>query len=365
MNRSLQIKIIAYLIGMISLPILIICLLFINKYNSFMKNNKEKYIEIIKENSISKIKYSFEKSSDRLERLEEIFISKSSYQLEFNAGEYLTKEERISISAMPGLENVYFFNSNLDLLYKIFQNTENIESLREIIDKDIVQRLTFKNVMLHNKYFNYAILKVQRDKVFYGHIVMIFNNGFFDLDKNSGDAFIDIYDNNFNLIKTNSNKKLYSKEINDDTKSMLDGEYRTVINKSKALSYGFIDLNGDDVYVMTSLNSDRYMKSDNLKLYIVISSIFSVIIIFLLGWKLIGFINIYIDNSIENKEYDDYTLNKLKIDLEQNIKNIDNVIEDLTDFQILKQDLIKMNERFLKGSGLYEKSNKRNRNKKN
>ena len=42
------------------------------------------------------------------------------------------------------------------------------------------------------------------------------------------------------------------------------------------------------------------------------------------------------------------------------IKNIDNVIEDLTDFQILKQDLIKMNERFLKGSGLYEKSNKRN-----
>ena len=107
------------------------------------------------------------------------------------------------------------------------------------------------------------------------------------------------------------------------------------------------------------------MKSDNFKLYIVISSIFSIIIIFLLGWKLIGIINIYIDNSIENKEYDDYTLNKLKIDLDQNIKNIDNVIEDLTDFQILKQDLIKMNERFLKGSGLYEKSNKRNRNKKN
>ena len=49
MNRSLQIKIIAYLIGMISLPLLIICLLFLSKYNSFMKNNKEKYIEIIKE----------------------------------------------------------------------------------------------------------------------------------------------------------------------------------------------------------------------------------------------------------------------------------------------------------------------------
>lgn len=356
MNRTLQIKIIIFIVSMILLPVLLLGSIFLAKYNSFLNNNKYKYIEMIRINAISLIKEKIDTSEEKLLRLESIVNKNKEVIQDRNFSNLLTKEERVELSYLDGFKNAYFFDENLNLYLKVFQDTEMVEDIKKIIDKDVINKKTDKNLMYKDVYYKLSILALEDNGEKKGFIVIVVDNNFYNSDIfKTIDVTIDIYDNDFNIIKSNSNKKIFVKEINDDTKDMLAGNTITEVNKNRGISYGFIDLEGDDLSLMVTLNEDKYIKTDSFRLYVVLGMIVAILIIFVLGWKLIGFINLYIDRSIENKEYDDYTLNKFRKDLEKNINNIDRVVGDLTDFQVLKQDLIKLNERFSEGSDLDEK----------
>lgn len=351
MLRRLQAKIITFIIGMVLIPVLIISSLFLTKYNSFMNNNKYKYIEVIRINGVSALKEKFKTLGEQLEKLEKSVIQNEDSSKSDNLDNLLSKEERIQLSSIEGFQNSYLFDTNFNLSYKVFESTEIVPEIIKSIENEVINNIIFKNLIFKGNYYNVSVLKMIKDGKVTGYLALVVNNDFFNIDAlKINDVIGDIYDNNFNLIKTNSNKKIFVKEINQDTKSMLDGYEKTEVTKASALSYGFIDLAGDDMFFMVNLNNDKYSKSDSFKLYIILGTIFSVIFVFLLGWKLIGLINLYIDKNIENKEYDDYTVNKFKIDLEKNLVNIDRIVDNITDFQVLKQDLEKLKERFSEGS---------------
>lgn len=355
MNRTLQIKIIIFIISIILSPLVLLGGIFLAKYNSFLSNNKYKYVEMIRINAISLIKERIDLSEERLLRLENIVKQNNEAFTNNDFSNLLSKEMRLELTEQKGFKNAYFLDEDLNLYYRVFQDSETLEDIKEIIDKEVIDKITYKSILNKGIFYKLAILAVEDQGKNKGFIVVVSDNSFFDLDiLKTIDVTIDIYDDDFNIIKSNSNKRIFVKEINDDTKNMLSGNSLTEVNKNRAISYGYIDLGGDDFFLMVSLNEDKYIKSDSFRLYIFVGTIMAILIVFVLGWKLIGYLNLYIDRSIENKEYDDYTPNKFRKDLEKNITNIDRIVGDLTDFQVLKQDLMKLNERFSEGSDIDE-----------
>ena len=137
-------------------------------------------------------------------------------------------------------------------------------------------------------------------------------------------------------------------------KEMEDGVYKTISDKNRFISFGAIPVVGEDLYILIYLDKAEYLGKNNFIAYIFFASIFAVIAVFIMGGKLVETINEYIDEGYAIEDYDYYSIKKLDSDLERTLVDIERTIESQNDFQVLKQDIIKLRERF---GNVEEKSN--------
>lgn len=355
MNKGLQLKIIAFIVSIAFFPIILIGAIFSIKYISTVNNSGGRYVEALRDKVISEAGYALGEAESSIKSYSPIFINaiRSMKISDINSNAYTQKE---LFGKMKGLENIYIFSSEKEILYSSFENRGYEDEVISILKKhEFIEPMLFLVIKSGANPYIILIKRLEEEKT-EGYAVYVMNMKIFEKIENIGEtsAVYEVYNRKYEVIKTNGPKKILSAEINSLTKEMEDGVYKTISDKNRFISFGAIPVVEEDLYILIYLDKAEYLGKNNFIAYIFFASIFAVIAVFIMGGKLVETINEYIDEGYAIEDYDYYSIKKLDSDLERTLVDIERTIESQNDFQVLKQDIIKLRERF---GNVEEKSN--------
>lgn len=351
MKRVLQLKILLFVLAVAMTPIFLLSVVFVPKYSFVKTETGKKYIESVRKEEVTLLQAKY----DNLINMQYKFsvIAQTAIGDENIAqNRQLLEFEKEITTKVKGVENGYILNKDSGVLYAF---TDRKEYEKQIIEESqnliFKEQYTVKGVWAETGFYHVLYRKLITDEQLAGYVVLVVNRIFWENEilNSTKDSDIDVYNGLYDILATNSSKKIFSREINDISKAALEGNVETKNIGGKYVSLGFVELEGDDIFVSVVLDKSKYLGNDKFAISFAFALIFSLSVAFLLAWKFIGYVNEYVDKSIHLKEYDDSTIQKLISEIDKNMENVDRVLASVIDFQVVKQDMTKLKERFFRG----------------
>lgn len=231
------------------------------------------------------------------------------------------------------IENIYIFDGSFNTVKVLQQNIQVSQDEAGISLKNI--KFTMPSYVgsffiKDNKAYQYYYYKILINGSLKGYVVFILNTNFFSnyLDNTTNNVNTEVLDGNFNILHSYEISKLFKTDINPLTKKMLDGNVGTEIWNGNKNFYGYINLNDSSLYLnVYEKQEDIYLKATSLQRYLVFITTIVIIEAFVLGWRYIGKLKLYLNNYSSSKEY----FRKMKVfdNLQNYIDEIDDITEEL------------------------------------
>lgn len=269
-----------------------------------------------------------------------------------NAIKYLSTNDSNEFMDMGALkdvkyiENVYILDKNFNQLYTFRSNKFN-DNLSPIIKEAKFSRQYFITdfYVKDEKGYQFIFYKIIKNGEVIGFTAFELNEMFFeDLLKNNDDIGIDIYNGNFTVVASTLESKVNGTKIDQYTKKMLNGDTNTEVSDGIRVSYSFIDLVDNALYVITSKNESQiYSPINNSIIYIFVFFVLCLVFAVVVGIKFTQYIENYIKKRILGDAYPKLQkiFSSVIPEIEDSIELISSSVTKLDELKVIKSNLLK------------------------
>jgi len=330
-----KIKVITFLliIAVAMIPTLLITLIYGNAIKSYLNKAGTSYVERERDAKVKNIKAFYETMKLQLN-------SYSTIQgLGFIDNNTDGKMNYEGIKSIQYIDNIYILNADFNLLNSLYPDKVNEHLITVLKEAKFSKHYYVSNFyMKDNKEFQFVFFKLVENGEIKGYTAFEINNSFFEefMESNS-DLNVDIYNDNFTIIASTIENRVYTNKINEYTKRMLNGYTSTESVEGIKTSYTFIDLENTSLYMVVTKNeSEIYAPFTNSIMYIFIIFLLCLVFSVVVAVRFIRFLG-----EQMKKEYFDSENQKI---YEQNkllIPRVENIIE-LLDISVTNLEEIKI-----------------------
>ncbi|MBU3107950.1 permease [Clostridium gasigenes] len=297
-KKILNLRIVTFLTVLIVtlLPLVTFNIFFVIQAKDYLNQYGTKDIESVRDEKIKSIKNFYE-----FIKLDINTFSNS------RAMNYLNKNnsnESIDMSILKDvkyIENVYILDGNFNELYT-FKSDKVNNDLSQIIKQTKFSRQYFVTdfYVKDEKGYQFIFYKIIKNGEVIGFTVFELNEMFFkDLLNNNKNIDVDIYNGNFTIVASTLKNKVNSTKIDQYTKKMLNGDTNTEKSDGVRVSYSFIDLEDNSLYISTSKNENEiYGPINNSIIYIFIFFVLCLVFAIVVAIKFTQYLENYIKKCI-------------------------------------------------------------------
>lgn len=338
---SLRIVIILVVSVVILLPLISINAFFIIQSQNYLNKYGTKEIENVRSEKIKTIKnfYEFMK------------LDISSFS-NIQAVNYFDKDNSNSfidmsiLKNMKYIENVYILDKNFNPVYTYKTDKYN-DNLSELIKQTKFTKTYYITdfYVKDEKGYQFIFNKVIKNGEVIGFSVFEFNRLFFDelLNNNNG-INIDIYNGNFTIAASTFANNANSIKIDKYTKKMLNGDTNTEVSDGVRLSYSFVDLEDNALYIIVSKSEKQiYSPINNSIIYLFIFFMLSLVFTVVVAVRVVSYLERYIKSTVLGNVSPklDEIFSVVLPEVEEAMELIDNSITKLDELKEIKTKLLK------------------------
>ena len=323
------------------LPLILINVFFIIQSKNYLNQYGTKEIESVRSEKIQNIKMFYE--------FMKLDINSFSNIQAMNYFEKGNSSDFIDMSILKNvkyIENVYILDGNFNSLY-----TYRAEKANDNLSQVIKQAKFAKTYYISDFYvkdgksYQFIFNKVIKNGEVIGFVAFEFNSIFFDelLNNNNG-VNIDIYNGNFTIVASTFANNANSIKIDQYTKKMLSGDTNTEISDGIRLSYSFIDLEDNFLYIIASKNENLiYSPINDSIIYLFIFFMLSLVFTVVIAVKVIYYIEKNIKATLLRKVSPEFNeiFNEIVPEVEETMELIDNSVAKLDELKEMKSKLLK------------------------
>lgn len=342
-RRLLNLRRIVFLavVIVILLPLISINAFFIIQSKNYLNQYGTKEIEGVRNEKIQNIKQFYE--------FMKLDINSFSNIQAMNYFEQDNSNKFIDMSILKNvkyLENVYILDQNFNPVYT-YRTDEVNENLNQVIKqaKFTKQYYISDFYVKDGKGYQFIFNKVIKNGEVIGFAAFELNKVFFDeLLNNNNDVNIDIYNGNFIIVASTFANSANSMKIDQYTKKMLNGDTKTEVSDGTRLSYSFVDLGDNSLYIIAS-------KSEKLIFSPINNSLIYFFIFFMLSLAFTVVIAVrvvyYIEKNIKATLLDKITpelngiFSEVVPEMKETLELINNSVEKLDELKEIKSKLLK------------------------
>lgn len=341
-KKALNLKIIIFLtiLTVTLLPLVIFNVFFTIQAKGYLNQYGTKEIESLRNEKIKSIKNFYE--------VIKVDINNFSNIQAMNYLNENTSKDSIDMNVLKDvkyIENVYILDKNFNPLYT-FKSDKLNDDLSQIMKQTKFSKQYFLTdfYVKDKKEYQFIFYKIIKNAEVIGFTAFELNGIFFeDLLNNNDDIDMDIYNGNFTIIASTLGNEVSSSKVNQYTKKMLNGDTNTEVSDGMRVSYSFIDLGDNSLYIMTSKNESQiYSPINNSLIYIfiffVLSLVFAVVVAVKLTQYLENYIKKLILGGISPKYHEIFRL--IVPGVEDTIELINNSVAKLDELKDIKAKLI-------------------------
>jgi len=250
-----KIKVITFLliIAVAMIPTLLITLIYGNAIKSYLNKAGTSYVERERDAKVKNIKAFYETMKLQLN-------SYSTIQgLGFIDNNTDGKMNYEGIKSIQYIDNIYILNADFNLLNSLYPDKVNEHLITVLKEAKFSKHYYVSNFyMKDNKELQFVFAKIVENGEIKGYTAFEINNSFFEefMESNS-DLNVDIYNDNFTIIASTIENRVYTNKINEYTKRMLNGYTSTESVEGIKTSYTFIDLENTSLYMVVTKNESE------------------------------------------------------------------------------------------------------------
>ncbi|OOM77747.1 hypothetical protein CLPUN_21820 [Clostridium puniceum] len=341
-KKTLKLRIIIFLTVLTAtlLPLIAFNVFFTIQARNYLNESGTKEIERIRNEEVESVKNFYE--------FIKLDIDVFSNTKAMNYLNQSNSNESIDMSVLKDvkyIENVYVLDKAFNQLYT-FKSDKFNNDLSQIIKQTKFSKQYFITdfYVKDEKGYQFIFYKIIKNGEVIGFSVFELNEMFFyDLLSSNTGIDVDIYNGDFTVVASTLENKVNSTKIDKYTKKMLSGDTDTEVSDETRVSYSFIDLEDNSLYIIASKNESQiYSPINNSIIYIFIFFVLCLVFAVVVAIKLIQYLENYIKNNIfKNLSPKFHKIFSLILpNVEETIELINNSVDRLDELKEMKTKLL-------------------------